>query len=52
MNKTLLQNFETDYPGVLTEKNLDEILQRAAHKMSEMDESESDEVTEVPMQKM
>lgn len=52
VNKTLLQNFETDYPGVLTEKNLDEILQRAAQKMSEMDESENEEVTEVPIQKM
>ena len=52
VSKTLLQNFETDYPGVLTEKNLDEILQHAAQKMSEMDECENEEASVVPIQKM
>lgn len=51
-NKSLLQNFETDYPGVLTENNLDEILQRAALKLSEKEESKNEEVSEVPIQKM
>ena len=52
VNKTLLQDFETDYPGVLTENNLDDILQRATQKMSELEASEHDEVSEGPIQKM
>ena len=33
-NKATLQSFEADYPGALSEENLDEILRRAAEKMS------------------
>lgn len=52
VNKALLQDFETDYPGVLTENNLDEILRRAAQKMSKEADGENEEVSEVPIQKM
>ena len=34
-NNTVLQTFETDYPGVLSEENLEEILRRASAKMQE-----------------
>ena len=45
-NKVTLQSFEADYPGVLSEDNLDEILRRAAEKMSAG--SENEEETEKP----
>lgn len=35
INKHVLQSFEMNYPGVLTENNLDEILRRAAEKLSD-----------------
>ena len=49
-NKTILQSFETDYPGVLTESNLDDILRRAAQKISA--EEQNDELSESPTQTM
>lgn len=49
-NKTILQSFEADYPGVLTESNLDDILRRAAQKISA--EEQNDELPEFPTQTM
>ena len=39
-NKATLQSFETNYPGVLTEENLDEVLRRASKVTSEKNEDE------------
>ena len=47
-NKTILQSFETDYPGVLKESNLDDILRRAAEKMS-AEEEQDDDPSESPV---
>lgn len=52
VNKTVLQSFETDYPGALKESNLDEILRRAAQKMSKEDESKDEDPSESPTQTM
>lgn len=50
-NKNALQSFEADYPGVLSENNLDEILHRAAEKMSEK-ENQEEEASKSPTQTM
>lgn len=52
VNKTVLKSFEADYPGMLKESNLEEILRRAAQKMSEEDETEEKELPESPTQTM
>lgn len=49
-NKTVLQSFEANYPGVLKEDNLDEILRRAAQKLSRESEDQDDNETESPQQ--
>lgn len=53
-NKATLQSFEANYPGVLSEENLDEILRRAAEKMSEVNEGreEAEEPSNSPTQTM
>ena len=38
-NKAVLQNFESNYPGVLSENNLDEILRRARQKIQDQKNS-------------
>lgn len=50
-NKNVLQSFEAEYPGVLSETNLDEILRRAAEKMAER-ENQEEEASQSPVQTM
>ena len=47
-NKATLQSFETNYPGVLTEENLDEVLRRASKETDEKNEDEIDEQSDYP----
>lgn len=50
-NKAILQTFEADYPGALSEKNLDEILRRAAeklHEATEEDQKETEDLSDFP----
>lgn len=42
-NKEVLHSFETDYPGVLTETNLDAILRLAAQRISDEETSQDQE---------
>lgn len=47
-NKATLQSFETNYPGVLTEENLDEVLRHASKETDEKNEDEIDEQSDYP----
>lgn len=50
-NRSFLETFEEDYPGVLTEETLDDILQRASKTIS-AEEEQNEDPSESPSQSM
>ena len=43
MNSAVLRAFEADYPGILSESNLDEILRSATQMLQDEEEEKSEE---------
>lgn len=50
-NRSIIETFEEDYPGVLTDENLDDILQRFSETISAEEEQDEDS-SESPVQSM